>query len=215
MRVRNRGIIPTVETRRGRPSRRLPRRRLELEERREELLSAAFELFVARGYEAVGIDDVAKAAGASKGLVYHYFPTKKDLYRAAVERGAELLLVRTLPDPGLPPLERLAQGLDAYFQYVDEHEAAYAALMGSAVGIDPEIAKIVERTRQVIADRLIEGMPFGEPGPEVRAALRGWIGFVEALALHWIATRNPSRASLVAMALDVLQHAIVAALTKR
>jgi AcrR family transcriptional regulator len=190
---------------------RAPRRRLDLEVRREQLLAAAFELFVSRGYEEVGIEDVARAAGASKGLVYHYFPTKKDLYRAAVERGAAILLerIRTLQDA--PPLERLATGLDAYFAYVAEHEMAYAALMGSGVGVDPEVAAVVERTRDEIATLLLSGLPVSEPDATLQAAVRGWIGFVEALALRWIATREPGREVLRRVAIDVLQAAVVSA----
>lgn len=187
------------------------RQRLDLEVRREQLLAAAFDLFVTRGYDEVGIEDVARAAGASKGLVYHYFPTKKDLYRAAVERGAAQLLERTETDPSVPPLERLDAGLDGYFAYVAEHRMAYEALMRSGVGVDPDVAEVLERTRAIIADRLLEGLPLVPEAAgraSVRAAVRGWIGFVEALALGWLASPTPDRPALRRLAADVLQAAV-------
>ncbi len=190
-----------------------PRQRLDLEVRREQLLGAAFELFAHRSYDEVGIEDVARAAGASKGLLYHYFPTKKDLYRAAVQRGADLLLERTTTPEGTPPLERLELGLRAYFAYVEEHADAYGALMRSGVGVDPEIAAVVESTRDAIALRLLEGLPLAgvAEGPEVRAAVRGWIGFVEAIALRWIADRQPDLDALRNLAATVLLAALTSA----
>jgi AcrR family transcriptional regulator len=194
----------------ARPAR-APRQRLDLEVRREQLLQAAFDLFVAKTYDEVGIEDVARAAGASKGLLYHYFPTKKDLYRAAVQRGADLLLERTYMPPETPPLDRLEKGLAAYFDYVEEHGAAYAALMGSGVGVDPDVAAIVETTRAVIAERILEALPLAAIDVTVRAAVRGWIGFVEAIALTWLRDRSPPLSTMRDLAAEVLTAAIVKA----
>lgn len=205
-------MLPGRGRGRAAPStKKVPRRRLDLEVRREQLLAAAFELFVTRGYDEVGMEDVARAAGASKGLVYHYFPTKKDLYRAAVERGAGLLLERVDTAGDGPPLVRLEAGLDAYFAYVAEHRTAYEALMRSGVGVDPDVAVILERTREEIARRLLEGLPLVGPDAVLRAAVRGWIGFVEALALGWLASPDPDRGALRELALGVLQQAVTLA----
>ena len=192
-------------------SARAPRQRLDLEVRREQLLSAAFDLFVHKTYDEVGIEDVARAAGASKGLLYHYFPTKKDLYRAAVQRGADLLLERTFMPPETPPFERLERGLAAYFEYVEEHGAAYTALMGSGVGVDVDVAAIVEATRVVIAERIFEALPLSSIDVPVRVAVRGWIGFVEAIALTWLRDRAPSIDVLRDLATEVLTLAIMKA----
>jgi len=204
-------VLPGRGRGRAAPAAKVPRRRLDLEERREELLAAAFELFVTRGYDEVGMEDVARVAGASKGLVYHYFPTKKDLYRAAVARGAGLLLERVDTGGDDAPLARLEAGLDAYFAYVAEHRSAYEALMRSGVGVDPEVAVILEQTREEIARRLLEGLPLVGPDAVVRAAVRGWIGFVEALALGWLASPDPDRTVLRQLALGVLQQSVTLA----
>lgn len=190
---------------------RAPRQRLDLEVRREQLLAAAFDLFVHRTYDEVAIEDVARAAGASKGLLYHYFPTKKDLYQAAVQRGADQLLERTFLPPEAPPFERLERGLVAYFEYVEEHGVAYAALMGSGVGVDPEVAAVVEATRTVIAQRIVEALPLQVLDVGVRVAVRGWIGFVEAIALAWLRDREPPIETLRDLAREVLTAAILKA----
>src|SRR5215471_68814 len=106
-----------------------PRVRLEVDERRAQLVALGLELFSKRAYDDVSIDDLARVAKVSKGLLYHYFPTKRDFYAATVREPARQLLARTEIDPALPPLERLDKALDAYLDYVEEHGPAFSALL--------------------------------------------------------------------------------------
>src|SRR5947199_2999266 len=117
------------------------RARLETEERRAQLLALGVEAFGKTAYDDVSIDDIAQAAGISKGLLYHYFPTKKAFYAATVREAAGALLALTNTPEDEPPLDRLRNGLDAYLDFVREHAAAYATLMKSGVGVDREIAR--------------------------------------------------------------------------
>jgi AcrR family transcriptional regulator len=160
--------------------------RLEVDERRAQLLALGMQMFSSTDYDEVSLDDVAKQLAISKGLIYHYFPTKKDFFSACVEEAAEKLLEMTAPDESLPPAEMLSQGVRAYLQYVETHRGGFVALMrGRSSG---EIAKILERTRQRLLDRIIAKLPFVEKDdPRLVLALRGWIGFVEALSLEWAA----------------------------
>jgi AcrR family transcriptional regulator len=202
--------------RRPRPQRRLARaqkgpapRRLLVDERRQQLLQLGLEAFSERPYDQVSIDDVAHAAGISKGLLYHYFPTKKDFYVATVREGARRMLEIVVdPGPLMPPSERLARGLDAYLDYVDEHGTAYAALLRSGVGADPEAARVVDDTREEFLRRLIAGVALAVPPPLLRATLRGWIGFVEAASLDWVERRDVPRAELRNLLLEVLIQAV-------
>src|SRR5580765_6635428 len=84
-----------AKTKRRAPPAAAPRARLEVDERRAQLVALGVELFAARSYDEVSIDELARAAGISKGLLYHYFPTKRDFYVATVEEGATQLLART------------------------------------------------------------------------------------------------------------------------
>ncbi len=161
-----------------------PRRRLEVDARRGQLLELGLEVFSERPYDEVSIDDIAAAVGISKGLLYHYFPTKRRFYVACLKVAAEELLRRTEPDPSLPPLERLSRGLEAHLEYIEEHRTAYAAVFRGGIGSDKEVARIIERTRQRVIERLLEGL-LAVHSPELRLALRGWLGFVEAASLEW------------------------------
>ncbi len=163
-----------------------PRARLDVDERRKQLVALGLDLFGARPFDEVSIDELAAAAGISKGLLYHYFPTKKDFYVATVRESARQLYERTHQDHEGEPLERLRAGLDAYLDYVVEHQQPYTALLRSGVGVDAEVARIVDETRAALTKRLLEGTPVDGKDPLVRLAVRGWIGFVEAATLDWL-----------------------------
>jgi len=173
--------------------------RLDVDERRTQLVELGLAHFGERAYDDVSIDEIADAAGISKGLLYHYFPTKRAYYAATVKEAASQLIAGTETAEEAAPLVRLDAGLDAYLGYVKAHAKAYATLMRSGVGVDPEIARIVDETRATFVDRLTSGFAQGQmPGddragyassvlgaPIVRLALRGWVGFVEAASLGW------------------------------
>lgn len=168
-----------------------PRIRLEVEERRSQLVELGLQHFGERAYDDVSIDAIADAAGISKGLLYHYFPTKRAYYAATVKEAASRLVASTETEGGAPPLASLQAGLDAYLAYVKAHAKAYATLMRSGVGVDPEIARIVDETRATFVDRLTSGFAVSEAtgfldAPLVRLALRGWVGFAEAASLGWV-----------------------------
>ena len=105
------------------------RRCLSLDERRGQLLSLAQSAFATSSYDDVSIDNLAHAAGVSKGLFYHYFPSKRELYLASVRDVAEQLLSRIVPDPELGPFEQAFRGVDAYLSYVRDNADAYLSLM--------------------------------------------------------------------------------------
>jgi AcrR family transcriptional regulator len=171
------------------------RERLDVDERRAQLVRLGIDLFAARTYDEVSIDELARAAGVSKGLLYHYFPTKRDFYVATVREGAAELLARTDTPTHLSPLERMRAGLDAYLDYVEEHAPAYAALMRGGIGSDPEVARIVDETRGIFVERLLEGLPVPLT-PLVRVAARGHIGFCEAVVTDWLVNRAVDRAAV-------------------
>src|SRR5580704_7857927 len=136
-----------------------PRSRLEVDARRAQLVRLGIDLFAARSYDDVSIDELARAAGVSKGLLYHYFPTKRDFYIATVQEASRQLLELTEAPREMPPLERLRASLDAYLDYVDAHAPAYAALMRGGVGSDPEVARVIDDTRATLCDRLLGELP--------------------------------------------------------
>src|SRR5919197_1686883 len=87
--------------------------RLAVDERRRRLLDLGAELFTRYAYDELSMARIAKEAGISKALLYHYFPSKEAYFVATLEEKAEELARRTAPDPGLPPLDQLSAALDA------------------------------------------------------------------------------------------------------
>src|SRR5205823_14099933 len=128
------------------------RTRLDVDERRAQLLALGISIFSERPYDDVSIDDLAAAAGVSKGLLYHYFRTKRDFYVAAIEQASEQLLAQTMTSRDLPPEERLRISLETYLDFVERHGQAYVALMRGGIGADPEVAKLLDKTRGRIID---------------------------------------------------------------
>src|SRR5258706_14546667 len=96
---------------RGARDSREPRVRLDVDERRAQLVELGLAHFGERAYDDVSIDAIADAAGISKGLLYHYFPTKRAYYAATVKEAAARLVASTDTDDSAPPLERLHAGL--------------------------------------------------------------------------------------------------------
>src|SRR3954465_1452084 len=124
-----------------------PRARLDVDERRAQLLAPGLDLFSPRAYDAISIDESALAAGISKGLLYHYFPTKRDFYAAAIREASRQLLDCTRPDESAPPIQRMYRGLEAYLVFVEQRAPAFSALLRGGIGSDPAVAGIVQETR--------------------------------------------------------------------
>lgn len=187
------------------------RRRLALDERRARLLELGREVFSRAAYDTVSIDDIAAAAGISKGLLYHYFPSKRSFYVETVRHATEAMRAATEPDPALPPVARLLTSLDRYLAFVERNAALYAAVLWSGVGLDAEVNAIVEGYRATVAAWVARDLGIETPRPAVRAALRGWIGFVEGASLEWVASRALPREAVLRLIAESLRAALRAA----
>ncbi|HEY0253899.1 MAG TPA: TetR/AcrR family transcriptional regulator, partial [Kofleriaceae bacterium] len=183
---------------------------------RAQLLQLARKAFSDRSYDEVSIDDLAREAKISKGLLYHYFPTKRDLYVAGLRETADELVERVNAVPtDLPPAERVRCGLDAYLDHISIHARAFVSLMRGGIGSDPEVAAVVEGVRRRLSERFLDGSPFKpmlSGNPRFEVALRGWIGFVEHATIDWCADPKLSRDELRELLSEILL-AIMTAVT--
>jgi AcrR family transcriptional regulator len=163
-------------------------RRLSVEERRSQLLDAALSLFAHRAPEEISLDDVAEAAGVSRPLVYRYFPGgKQQLYEAALRSAAEELEKCFAEPPEGPLTRRLANALDRYLGFVDQHDAGFSALLqGGSVVETSRTTAIVDGVRRTAAERILSQLEVEEPGPRLRMTVRMWITAVEAASLIWL-----------------------------
>jgi AcrR family transcriptional regulator len=185
--------------------------RLDTDERRRQLLELGAELFARHGYEELSMARIAREAGISKALLYHYFPSKQAYFAATLEQAAEELAEATAPDPERPPVEQLSTSLDAYLSWVERHMGAYDKLIRS-VGAVPEVRELVERVRDETAERILAGLTPGRPpGPMLRAAVRGWLWFMDGAVLDWIEHRDMDRQRLHGLLLGTLLGAVTAA----
>jgi AcrR family transcriptional regulator len=185
--------------------------RLEVEERRRRLLELGADLFARHAYEELSMARIAREAGISKALLYHYFPSKQAYFAATLEQAAAELAAQIEPDPALAPRDQIAFSLDAYLAWVERHADAYAKLIGS-VGAVPEVRDLVERVREATAERITTGLaPGGEPPPALRTAVRGWLWFMDGAVLDWLEHRDLDRSQLHGLLLGTLLGAVAAA----
>lgn len=184
----------------------MARIRLAPELRREQLLDLGAELFAAEPYERVHIERVAEMAGVSRGLLYHYFPTKGAFFAALVERSVEHLRAATAPDPALSPLGQLRRGIDAYLDHCRANSHAARAVHRGASSADPDVVAIIERDHRVQADRILSALePRRSPHPLLVIAVRAWLLFLRTAWLEWIDQPEVPR--------DEIREMCVAALT--
>src|SRR5919206_2640468 len=105
--------------------------RLDVDERRRRLLELGADLFTRFAYDELSMARIAREAGISKALLYHYFPSKQAFFAATLEQAAAELAAAVEPDPSLPAVEQLGRALAAYLAWVEAHAAAYGKLLRS------------------------------------------------------------------------------------
>jgi AcrR family transcriptional regulator len=182
--------------------------RLPVDERRAQLLELSTELFARHSFDELSMARIAKEAGISKALLYHYFPSKRALFLATLGEAAAEVSRRTEPDPSLPPAQALAGSLDAFLAWVDENELAYRKLLESA-GSVPEVGALITEVRDRTSARILEGL--GVSTPKARAAVRAWLWFMDGAILDWFDHRDLDRNELRELLLSSLAGALSAA----
>lgn len=172
------------------------RSRMATDERRAQLIELALRLFSTRGFDDISIDEIAREAGISKGLLYHYFPSKKAFFVAAVEVAAIRLLeaTRTAAERDLgDPIGSLRAALDAYLDFVEERATAFRFLMRGGISGDIEVREILDATRERIVEDMLEDVP---RTPSALIVARGLLGFIETASLDWLERRGVTRDEL-------------------
>jgi AcrR family transcriptional regulator len=187
------------------------RRRLSVDERRAMLLELGLRLFGARGLDEVSVEDIAREAGVSAGLLYHYFGSKKEFHHEVTSHALGRLTAVTEPDRGLPPGERLVAGLFAYLEYLRADTTGWSWLLRGGGSGDERMWAIGEAYRRSIEDWVFEALPATARTPLVRVAVRGWIGSNTEMSLAWLDAGEPPAADVVRLMVTVLVAALGAA----
>ena len=182
--------------------------RLTVEERREQLLELGLRLFGSRPYDEISIEEIAQLAGMSKGLLYHYFPSKRDFYVACLRAASAQLRRQIRPDPTLPPAEQVRTSLAAYLDHVRSNLAKIQAFVRGGIGSDPEVMEVTEGTRRAIWQFMLAGMGASEDEHLLRFSVRSWVRFVEVIALEWAESDAVAREAVIDVCLSVLRAAV-------
>jgi AcrR family transcriptional regulator len=179
-----------------------PRRtRLEHDERRAQILAAARRLFSERAPGSVSTTEIAREAGVARGLLHHYFGTKRDLY---VEVVRSMLRYPAMPAPegGAPTV--VAEAIDRWLTMVERNREAWLAVRGAqGLGRDPEVEELLEEAREESVDRLAGVLGIGD-GPEARAVLRAYGGLAEFASVEWIVRGRLTRPQIRRLLLESL-----------
>lgn len=168
--------------------------RLEHDERREQILACARRLFSERGFSSVSTTEIAREAGVARGLLHHYFGTKRDLYAEVVRTMVRLPPPLPEGDVSTWPLEQIVDvTMRRWLSMVQRNRGTWFAALGAeGLGGDGEIETILEQAREEVVDRWIEvlaireGDVARETEPELRGAIRSHIALAEASTREWL-----------------------------
>jgi AcrR family transcriptional regulator len=184
--------------------------RLDVDERRRRLLALGADVFTRHAYDELSMAAIAREAGISKALLYHYFPSKQAFFQATLEQAAQDLAERVRPAEDLPPAEQLTYSLDAFLAWIEENETAYRKLMQSVASVS-EARELVDRVRHDTADLILAGLTGGDvPPPELRTAVNGWLWFMDGVCLEWLERRDMERPQVIGLLLGTLLGAVTA-----
>ncbi|MEV7025651.1 TetR/AcrR family transcriptional regulator [Kitasatospora sp. NPDC093558] len=164
--------------------------RLPRSARREQLLGAAQEVFVAQGYHAAAMDDIADRAGVSKPVLYQHFPGKLELYLALLDKHCDALVestreaLSTTTDNKL----RVAATMEAYFNYVSSESGAFRLVFESDLTNEPAVRERVERASEASATLVSKVIQEDTELPESESKLlaAGVCGLAQITARYWL-----------------------------
>jgi AcrR family transcriptional regulator len=168
--------------------------RLPRSARRQQLLGAAQEVFVANGYHAAAMDDIAERAGVSKPVLYQHFPGKLELYLALLDHNADQLAtqVRAALERTTDNHDRVYGCVQAYFDFVDDPGGAFRLVFESDLRNEPAVRERIERSLQLsveaIADTIARDTGLQRDDAELLSC--GLAGVAEVSARWWLASSN-------------------------
>lgn len=186
-------------------------RRLSPDDRRAQLVACGLGLLKVSSLDALTAPSVAAAAGVSKALVFHYFPSRRELQAAVADAAAsEIVAALAATDPSLPHTARLRAGIEAFVDYIEQQPETYAAIARDA-GADGLLRGVIERTRDAVVALVASAIGVEELAPTMRLYLLGWMALVEETTVQWVLQPTVSRHALIdhleATARSVLQSA--------
>lgn len=186
------------------------RRRLSADERRRQLVAIGLAKIVETPIQDLSLDEVAAEAGISRGLLFHYFPTKTDFYLACISAAGRRILRNTAPDTSRPGDAQVEETTRLMIEQIERRRDFYLALVHGHGVADPRVSEVMDSVREGSTDRVLRALdvPAGQ-----RDVVRAWWAYTEDRALTWSAAPTAERpvpvSALVAECVAAL-HALLA-----
>jgi AcrR family transcriptional regulator len=172
-------------------------RRLEPDERRAQILACARRLFGERHYDAVSTTELARESGVARGLINHYFGTKRELYLEVIR---ELMFI---PEFAVEQLahgsieQRASASIERFLTVIERNRSMWLTTVGTGgYGRDPDVELILQEADEIAADRMIQTVGLEhitEGREELRAMIRSFSGMAKTATREWLIRKTLTR----------------------
>jgi len=160
------------------------RRRLSADERRRQLVAIGLAKIVETPIQDLSMDDIATEAGISRGLLFHYFPTKTDFYLACIAAAGRRILRTTAPDEDAPGVAQVEMATRLMIEQIERRRGFYLALVHGHGVADPRVSEVMDSVRDGSTERVMAALDVPEARRDV---VRAWWAYTEDRALTWSA----------------------------
>jgi len=158
--------------------------------RRAQLLESALGVFVAQGYHAAAMDDIADRAGVSKPVLYQHFPGKLELYLALLDQSCDTIIesTRKALEATEDNKQRVAATMQVFYDYVANAHGAFRLVFESDLNNEPAVRERVDRvtaeTASLIAAVIHDDT--GLPDEQSRLLAVSLVGMAQVSARFWL-----------------------------
>lgn len=180
------------------------RTRLTHDDRRRQLVGIGLAKLVDKPLWELSVDEVAAEAGISRGLLFHYFATKRDFYLACIEAAGRRILRNTAPDPARPPREQVLRMVQALVEQIDRRRAFYLSLLHGTGTADVSLVEVYDGIWAESTARVLRALDLPATRHDV---VHAWWAYVEDRALSWSAVAAVRRTTSSA---DLARHCLAA-----
>lgn len=166
------------------------RRRLSADDRRRQLVGIGLSRIIDTPIQDLSLDQVAAEAGISRGLLFHYFPTKTDFYLACIAAAGRRILRNTAPSEDDDGPAQVRTMITAMIEQIDRRRSFYLTLVHGSGVADPRVSEVYDSVRSVSTDRVMQALGLAPAG---RPIVHAWWAYVEDRALSWSAVPSGRR----------------------
>ena len=168
--------------------------RLPADERREQLLRVACDLFARTGFHDTSMEDIADAAGVTKPVLYQHFPSKRALYGELLEDTGRRLLDRLAEatSHAATGRERVETGFRAYFDFAVGDRSSFRLLFGASIRSDPDFARTVDGILRAAADSISTLIDLPTSDDQRRVLAYALVGMAEAVGRRSLTESDPN-----------------------